>query len=634
MSSQWLWVDDAAGDDFDTRLTNAIATVTAGSTSGIVVIGRTGSPHEYSGATPITVPKEVTLIFQDGQIDLSSATGNLTIEGPIVAADTADSIFIMPTPTDWESGCYLKIRHEAGTGPYSAVLADYMNPYVPYLSAQWFDDGDADDYAARINKAVAAGGYNAVVRIPAGIWYIRTTIDLDNEVTGYAPKAVVIEGVGFRSSILVIASGVDIVGLNLHGSRECDIRHLRILGASPTEDQCAILLGGTTTNVHHCWFGNAKYGVLMCRGAGLTFTSSVVEICQYGLCITPGLTDGAVATIPGGNSVYDVRISDINTYGGTAANLYIWQSGYFARSILITNCAFKNCRSTGRNVHIEAAQDHGIGVTFVNCSMYGGDCVAPDATTDEYFGGSIKNAQVTWIGGAIFDNPDYGEYRRYALLDCDGTDVTNWGVGDEVGDNDTGLKWAGEVFLTNSGGDLGADDLVVVYLVARTVEGTPVPLTDVDDIIEADGIENTDAGGGAGDPTTAAIVADSAVRWTESEEKCGMYIYGTKSLVKFIGVTRGNWGTTETSQDKMFKVGSAGSHVVDIEGIELDVFLPVTSGSGTNDVQDASHRINAADRWPGKQIWDSTNLRPLWSDGYDATDPWCDAAGITVYTPS
>ena len=85
-----------------------------------------------------------------------------------------------------------------------------------------------------------------------------------------------------------------------------------------------------------------------------------------------------------------------------------------------------------------------------------------------------------------------GDLSRLVLLDCNGTDVSGWGVGDVVHNKDAGSTWQGVVVETNSGAFLGAADLALVWLDSGYDES---------DILVAEGVTNDDAGGGAGDPT-------------------------------------------------------------------------------------------------------------------------------------
>jgi len=78
------------------------------------------------------------------------------------------------------------------------------------------------------------------------------------------------------------------------------------------------------------------------------------------------------------------------------------------------------------------------------------------------------------------------------LIDCNGTSVTGWGIGDVVHNKDAGSTWQGVVVETNSGGKLGAADLALVWLDSGYDEDT---------ILVAEGVTNDDAGGGANDPT-------------------------------------------------------------------------------------------------------------------------------------
>jgi len=43
--------------------------------------------------------------------------------------------------------------------------------------------------------------------------------------------------------------------------------------------------------------------------------------------------------------------------------------------------------------------------------------------------------------------------------------------------------------------------------------------------------------------------------------------------------------------------------------------------------------INTTGKYAGRQVWDSTNLQPVWASGTTAGSVWVDGAGLTVHTP-
>lgn len=64
-------------------------------------------------------------------------------------------------------------------------------------------------------------------------------------------------------------------------------------------------------------------------------------------------------------------------------------------------------------------------------------------------------------------------------------------------------------------------------------------------------------------------------------------------------------------------------------------FLVQTQQSATEaELLDKDSAVNQEYKFEGKQVWDSTNKRPLWADGTNGVDPWADSAGTTVFTPS
>jgi hypothetical protein len=50
-------------------------------------------------------------------------------------------------------------------------------------------------------------------------------------------------------------------------------------------------------------------------------------------------------------------------------------------------------------------------------------------------------------------------------------------------------------------------------------------------------------------------------------------------------------------------------------------------------IQSKTTSVNTINKFPGKQIWDTTNNRVLYAGGSSATDVWKDGANTTIYTP-
>jgi len=128
------------------------------------------------------------------------------------------------------------------------------------------------------------------------------------------------------------------------------------------------------------------------------------------------------------------------------------------------------------------------------------DATGVDKTGNEYTGPAGLQAAIRGTGNAtalvkgdtLYIKAGTGDQSRLVLIDCNGTSVTAWGIGDVVHNKDAGSTWQGVVVETNSGGFLGANDLALVWLDSGY---------DKDDILIAEGVTNDDAGGGANDPT-------------------------------------------------------------------------------------------------------------------------------------
>jgi hypothetical protein len=125
-------------------------------------------------------------------------------------------------------------------------------------------------------------------------------------------------------------------------------------------------------------------------------------------------------------------------------------------------------------------------------------------------------------GDRLYIRAGTGDLSRLVLIDCNGTSVTGWGIGDVVHNKDAASAWQGVVVETNSAAFLGADDLALVWL----DDGY-----DEDNILVADGVTNDDASGGANDPTDIDPLAARSSPGIKANAS------GTSSaLIKFIGV--------------------------------------------------------------------------------------------------
>ena len=57
-----------------------------------------------------------------------------------------------------------------------------------------------------------------------------------------------------------------------------------------------------------------------------------------------------------------------------------------------------------------------------------------------------------------------------------------------------------------------------------------------------------------------------------------------------------------------------------------------TTASKAN-LEDITNGINTTGKFAGKQIWSTTDSKPVWAAGAAAGDVWVDGTGATVYTP-
>ena len=116
-----------------------------------------------------------------------------------------------------------------------------------------------------------------------------------------------------------------------------------------------------------------------------------------------------------------------------------------------------------------------------------------DGTGDVYTGpagfqAAIRgtgNATALVAGDTLYIKTGTGDLSRLVLIDCDGYDASAWSPGDAIESLDGGsAQWSGVVVQANDdpAGNLGADDLVLVWLVSGKAAS---------DIVVADGINNT-----------------------------------------------------------------------------------------------------------------------------------------------
>jgi hypothetical protein len=65
----------------------------------------------------------------------------------------------------------------------------------------------------------------------------------------------------------------------------------------------------------------------------------------------------------------------------------------------------------------------------------------------------------------------------------------------------------------------------------------------------------------------------------------------------------------------------------------LQNILSIYGKAPAIDYDDIESDINTINKIQGKQGWDTTNNRPVWSVGSTSADVWVDADGNTIFTP-
>lgn len=78
---------------------------------------------------------------------------------------------------------------------------------------------------------------------------------------------------------------------------------------------------------------------------------------------------------------------------------------------------------------------------------------------------------------------------------------------------------------------------------------------------------------------------------------------------------------------------SADSVFVRPETVGNERALLVNDRASTGNLSNDTHRVNTADKYTGKMVWNTSTNRPVWASGGTATAPWTHADGTTAHTP-
>lgn len=112
----------------------------------------------------------------------------------------------------------------------------------------------------------------------------------------------------------------------------------------------------------------------------------------------------------------------------------------------------------------------------------------------------------------------------------------------------------------------------------------------------------------------------------------------------FGAVVKGNYYTDDLGDDIVL-ASAARDSIIEM-GWRDQIEPVVITGTGTRtrwvdqdteataaQLTAATNAANTVGKHTGRQVWDSTNGRPVWASGSGATDVWVDHAGTTVHTP-
>lgn len=256
---------------------------------------------------PVVVAPTLELVFTGVGEIVFQGGGKLSIQGPITAPDRL--LFRVPLPK--EKGQEQLDFFQKDAQP------SQCNEHIQEIKAIWFDS-TRSDWGEKVNKAIRFGGNNCVIRLSSvfGDWkegkrhMLRTMIDFD-QTRWYAHQT--LRGAGHIGSTLCIQPYQPMIGINANNSRELFIDGVRVTEGSGSRRSVCFLGGGTTLRVKNCWFGNAKIGVLVVRGAGLAFDNIQIESCGIAMQIG-GTKDPTIPGWPDDNSIRGITVDNLAVY--------------------------------------------------------------------------------------------------------------------------------------------------------------------------------------------------------------------------------------------------------------------------------------------------------------------------------
>lgn len=231
-----------------------------------------------------------------------------------------------------------------------------------------------EDYGLQILKAIASCGDKATVRCPSGTFLARTPVPMDQNTW---PTNIVIEGSGhIATTIIVAGNNGSKIFFQMGNGRESEIKNIRAIEEEGSREWALLQHGGTTCITRNCWFGNAKYGVIITNGAEVKFHSSTIEGCDIGIAVEKGNTlftgfDGLYIIADG--TIVDMSIYDVTIYLCNDVGVYAKIDDASIGEILdfrILDCEIKKCVNGGILVDNEKSNLQFAALRIESCGFF------------------------------------------------------------------------------------------------------------------------------------------------------------------------------------------------------------------------------------------------------------------------
>jgi len=254
-----------------------------------------GEPYLVGG---LVTPRQTAWEFQGGRVvPRRDVVIHGAIEGP------AKPLFIDIAESSSDASP-LKIRSETRPDEISQVQGN-MLPH-------WFlgTSKDVQEWGHRANLVFQIGGTKSVADFLSGYYPMSESIRMDSDYYGSHLR---LKGASFQSTHLQSFGDVEIALIDMTRSDESQVSDLKANEQQGRRACICIAVGGTSSKVTNCFFGNSKYGIYQSSGAGSILENNYVEGCLYNRYISVGKASDVAGFNHIGGSIRDVRES-LNMY--------------------------------------------------------------------------------------------------------------------------------------------------------------------------------------------------------------------------------------------------------------------------------------------------------------------------------